>query len=549
MLSAELKMPIVKLKYNPFINKTEISFNGHAPRINSLVEKYQDKMLQTWINKIPKIFHDEMNGYYFKLEFYGTERDLLELKKAFKDAGKADEKVTFSRKGKLEEREEKLKKLDELLNWLKENKNNHFNLNIFLENNRKVFDEPYSFVIIRGRGFDTSKLEAKDISVEEVEDIKKLDDTVLKFTPLLICVDRKSLPDLQRIIHYFKARKSDVREEQIFFHIHPSVDAGNVVRIIKDLGIQKPNIVKSADDEIIMRYLELYPFTEYIFNATLLLDEQIASIKAVLSAEDEKTTQSNALVHEYLKETEETISRLKETRDSLEKPEEMEVPVQWYNIKREFFDSIRSWKKNKTRTTKEDQARKQAEAFNKEIVEQFERYTKNIKMDLQRAREEQKEKLLNLYESAATDTDYSPVLPQIPEIGTEIVPDLSLYFMDMKEEVTINPMDDFMGFFLKGGMQQPIIETGYYYKSWREYAVKVVEPLADRLIERCYAALRAFDAEATEIYINHVMELIDFHTEERKKASENLSAEEKKVQEDKAWLQELTDRVKDIQTG
>lgn len=551
MLSPELKLPTVELKYNPFTNKTKIRFNGHDPRINSLVEKYQDKMLQTWINKIPKIFHDEMNGYNFELVFHGTKRDFSELEKVFDAVKEADPKVKvkLSHKVKLEEREEKLKKLDELLNWLKENENDHFNLNAFLTDNRKLFDEPYSFLIIGGRGFNTSKLEAKDISVEEVEDVKKLDDTVLKDTPLLICVDRKSLPDLQGIIQYFKARKSDVREEQIFFYIHPSVDAGNVVRIIQDLGIQKPNIVDGADDEKIMRYFEIFPFTQYIVNVTMLLDEQIASIESVLDTEDEKTTKSNALVHAHLKETDDTISRLKVTRDFLEKREEMEVPERWKEIKRDFIDSILDWKKNKTRTTKVGQAYEQAGEFNVEIGRQYDRYTHNILKDLDLEKEDRKIILSDLYACAKTDTDYSPELPQIPAIGTETVPNLTLYFMDMKEEVTVNPMDDFMGFFLKGGMQQPIIETGYYYKNWREYAVKIVEPLADRLIERCYAALRAFDAEATEIYINHVQELIDFHTEERKKSSENLSAEEKKVQEDKAWLQELTDRVKDIQTG
>ena len=61
-----------ELSYNPYLMETKIRFNGQPPRINSLVEKYQNMSLQSWISRIPKIFYDEMNGYYFELDFSGT---------------------------------------------------------------------------------------------------------------------------------------------------------------------------------------------------------------------------------------------------------------------------------------------------------------------------------------------------------------------------------------------------------------------------------------------------------------------------------------------
>ena len=68
-------MAKVELKYNPYLVETEIIFNGIKPRINSLVEKYQHESLQFWVRKVPYIFHDEMNGYDFDLEFSGTNTD------------------------------------------------------------------------------------------------------------------------------------------------------------------------------------------------------------------------------------------------------------------------------------------------------------------------------------------------------------------------------------------------------------------------------------------------------------------------------------------
>ena len=76
-----------ELSYNPYTLETDIRFNGQPPRINSLVEKYQSETLQDWIKELPRIFHDEMNGYDFELEFSGTARDFDELKRAFMQAG------------------------------------------------------------------------------------------------------------------------------------------------------------------------------------------------------------------------------------------------------------------------------------------------------------------------------------------------------------------------------------------------------------------------------------------------------------------------------
>ena len=57
-----------ELSYNPYLQETDIKFNGQSPRINSHVEKYMDKKLQIWIKKIPRIFKDEMNGYGYFIE-------------------------------------------------------------------------------------------------------------------------------------------------------------------------------------------------------------------------------------------------------------------------------------------------------------------------------------------------------------------------------------------------------------------------------------------------------------------------------------------------
>ena len=92
-----------ELSYNPYLMETKIKFNGQPPRINSLVEKYQEMNLQSWINKIPRIFYDEMNGYYFELDFTGTQLDYEMPCKTFRKAGISDKVVPIVHKGCLED--------------------------------------------------------------------------------------------------------------------------------------------------------------------------------------------------------------------------------------------------------------------------------------------------------------------------------------------------------------------------------------------------------------------------------------------------------------
>ena len=88
-----------ELSYNPYIRETIVKFNGLEPKINSQIEKYKNSKLQDWINKLPYIFHDEMNGYDFELHFSGTQNDFERIKNAFKKANVSEKEVLFFFRG------------------------------------------------------------------------------------------------------------------------------------------------------------------------------------------------------------------------------------------------------------------------------------------------------------------------------------------------------------------------------------------------------------------------------------------------------------------
>ena len=138
-----------ELSYNPYLQETQIRFNGQSPRINSHVEKYLDKKLQTWIHELPLIFRDEMNGYDFELEFTGTKLDYEELKRSFSNAGVSDAQVHIFHKNELDERDDKLKKIDQLLTWLDETSNRRYNIKAVRSENYDLLDADYEYIIVR----------------------------------------------------------------------------------------------------------------------------------------------------------------------------------------------------------------------------------------------------------------------------------------------------------------------------------------------------------------------------------------------------------------
>lgn len=128
-----------ELNHNPYLLETSVMFNGQPPRINSQVEKYEHTMLKEWINRIPQIFYDEMNGYDFDFNFVGTKSDFISLQESFLRAGVSDEMVRLFHKNELEDAETKSAAIDALIEWLQNNKNRNFDSDKFFEEYQELF--------------------------------------------------------------------------------------------------------------------------------------------------------------------------------------------------------------------------------------------------------------------------------------------------------------------------------------------------------------------------------------------------------------------------
>ena len=144
-----IKMVKVELQYNPYLFETFVKFNGEEPMINSLVEKYKTVKLQQWLNKVPGIFYDEMNGFDFDLEFSGTESDFLRLQQSFLTAGITEPSVRFFQKEILEDVATKNERINQLLSWLEINRNRRFPYLDFIELNQDLFVNEYPCLYLK----------------------------------------------------------------------------------------------------------------------------------------------------------------------------------------------------------------------------------------------------------------------------------------------------------------------------------------------------------------------------------------------------------------
>ena len=128
---------------------------------------------------------------------------------------------------------------------------------------------------------------------------------------LFFWIDENTLPKLKSNLKYYFNRK-DVQHNQMFFLILSPLNVASIERTIKDLGIEKPQLITDVDSAGVKRYLETYPVTDYIYDALKLLQEQEKQISNVLEKENEESMISNREIHTQIDLLEDVIKRLKE---------------------------------------------------------------------------------------------------------------------------------------------------------------------------------------------------------------------------------------------
>lgn len=539
-----------ELSYNPYLMETNIRFNGQPPRINSLVEKYQNMSLQSWISRIPKIFYDEMNGYYFELDFTGTELDYEVLCNTFKKAGITNEIVPIVHKQCLEDRITKQNEMEKLLGWLEANPNNRFDYDAFRAENSELFDGGYSYIYLHGRGLDDAILKDMNVSVEHVEKVEELNNTDLNCTPILIYITDKTLPMLASELAYFKARK-DVTEEQLFFSIGGTLDKMTIERVIRDLGIASPKVVETPADLAVRRYIEVYPITDYIRNSLNVLRLAANNIGEDLERDNEESIIKNREIHEKINSINNTLDNLGKAREFYREYPDSVPNGYMTEMEEELLKKINDWRGKKIKINKFEEAVPAAGEFERDTKKLVLTYGNKIKTNM----DEQLTGLRNDFETEYKNIQYDDFEPEtklleLPEIG--IVESFAQKLLEFKEEKYVAAKEDLIGMFFKarqGDEKEMVLETTYYYKNWRDYVSELVKKVADAYEDKLKLIYKGYLTCLRDEYVQHIEMAIEQETLKRSEVESQLSEDEKLLRDDNLWLAKFNEQRVAIERG
>lgn len=540
-----------ELVYNPYLLETEVRFNDMPPRINSLVEKYKNEKLQTWVSKVPSVFYDEMNGYYFELDFSGTDLDFEELKRSFAQAGVGKDLVPLFHKGDLGERSEKLHEIKELLKWLEGTPNRKFDFETFRSEHRDLFDATYPYVVIGGSVNSDNLFEGIHVSVDNVESVDELRKTDLHSTPILFYLDRKSASSLQRNLLSLLKRK-DITQNQLFFMISPALGT-QAVRTIQDLGVKEPQLVETPDDEKIYRYIELFPISEYIYDAIKVFQGKTNALKDILDEENRQSEIQNRDIYENIKELDNTLTRLKTANDLFVGKPNLDIPAELVAARSGMIESINEWKKRKTKITRIDEAAALALEFESEVFRLFENFRRDVEQIYSRSGVTILGRCDAWYSDAQYKTDFVVDDAALTPLSDYSVPSIASELMKIKEEQYVTPKDDFLGFgklfktTLDTDSQEPVLETTFYCENWRSYVVDIVDPIGEQMIQEAYADLREYYDQVAVQYIKRIESLIREVSEQKEQVSSQLSADERILQTDNDWHTAFCDKLHTIE--
>lgn len=534
-----------ELAYNPYISQLNVRFNGKTPRINSQVEKYKDMPLKNWIDKIPDIFHDEMNGYDFELEFSGTKLDFEELKQSFHRAGIYEDQVALFHKNELDDRACKFEQILKLFEWAKQNPCQLVALNAFEEQQKELADTVYSCLIIQGESTDLQIIHQIAVHAEQINHMEELEYTDLTHVPLLFNLNSSTFPGLQRNLRYLQNRK-DVRQDQLFFHIDKDLELNKAERVIRDLGIKQPQIITGINDGNIRRYLELNPVTDTISRVVKQLGERRDEMAALLNEQSQYKEISNQKIYSEIQSLENKIERLKHAHDLFVNRDNLDLPSSWQEILEKMIGKVYAWRKRKTKITNTEEAVRVALEFKQDLSMYFNEFIQDLIRAVDQSRKEMEQAYWEWYQESEEDTDFSFTLPELSMQEIPPLPAITEALLDLKEEKYIMPKDDFFGMLFKSDSKEnkkPVLEVTYLYQDWREYAVSIAEPLSKHVLNLYFDLLQQEEQTLADTYISRLNKRIEQKNAELDQVTDHLSMEEKMFQEEKEWLQQFSDML------
>ena len=536
-----------ELQHNPYLLETEVKFNGQEPKINSQIEKFENKLLVDWVRDVPRMFYDEMNGYDFDLFFSGTEYDFQKLQQTFISLGVTPDQVRLIMRNELEDAEIKSNEIRDLMEWLRENRNRQFDFDDFCDANRSLLEETFSCIVIRGKDEVPEDL---TFTLENVKSVDEIAGTNLTYVPIVFVIEAETIQLFRNDLLALLGRK-DVEQNQLFFCISPAMDKEYVVRFISDLGIEEPQIISQIDDGNVATYIKNYPMVAYVGEVIRVFEDEVNTLDNHLKEKNEQSAIENAEVYEQISELEDVIEKIKASDMRFVDLDNYSGGNRFNNLKTELEEMIRKWKSRKTKVVGDVEIDRNSTEYEQELARYLGEFYRKAIEHFGFEKERIERGFSEIYLRQPLDSEYKPEGLEVTIPDNVEVNGIKSVLLELQEE-RYEEKTDFLDSFKAKSSTEPkelVRVVTCYLEKWREKAIELVIPVVEQYISESQENLKGYYDELARKYHAKLSELHELKVNEKNGIASQLSEDERMLQADNDWLVVIKDQLARIERG
>ncbi|WP_347943395.1 hypothetical protein V4S36_06890 [Enterococcus cecorum] len=541
----------VELKYNPYVLETKVYFNGQLPKINSQIEKFENKRLFVWSDKLLDILYSEMNGYDFDLDFSGTKADYEKIKYLIKK-NHLNSEIRLNFVNRLEEAAKKCRRFKEMITWLKRSSIEEFHFLEFWEINQEYMIENNLLYVLVDKKVADFSIEDLDVNVESVDSISQLPENI-GFYPVLLVLDADKEAEFRQNLLALLQRK-DLIADQIFILISENVNLAYYIRLINDLGLKQPQFIHSIDSPLIYDYFENYVRIDFLFKALKILETQKDMTSSKLDQKFETMKQNNREIFEKISKLDKEIADIQLAIEQFENWHLVMYKNEFEKLYVQLNETITHWK-SRTKQIRNDS---EAEKMMNELQGLTEKSLFEFKNAANRLFDDKLSELMNIFsrlykDSNIQDSFYVHSRNELI-ISKYEVKNFSEKLRVLRQERLV-PKEDIFGLINRivkneqNKIQELVPDITYDLDKFREIACKETLPIAQNLLIDIENRLQSLQLYIVDEYKTHLSTILNEKLLEKANEANQLSAAEKHLQDKKDWLIEFSGQLSEIERG
>lgn len=541
----------VELKYNPYVLETKVYFNGQLPKINSQIEKFENKRLFVWSDKLLDILYSEMNGYDFDLDFSGTKADYEKINYLI-EKNHLNSEIRLNFVNRLQEAAKKCRRFKEMITWLKRSSIEEFHFPEFWEINQEYMIENNLLYVLVDKKVADFSIEDLDVNVESIDSISQLPENI-GFYPVLLVLDVDKEAEFRQNLLALLQRK-DLIADQIFILISENVNLAYYIRLINDLGLKQPQFIHSIDSPLIYDYFENYVRIDFLFKALKILETQKDMTSSKLDQMFETMKQNNREIFEKISKLDKEIADIQLAIEQFENWHLVMYKNEFEKLYVQLNETITHWK-SRTKQIRNDI---EAEKMMKELQDLTEKSLFEFKNAANRLFDDKLSELMNIFsrlykDSNIQDSFYVHSRNELI-ISKYEVNNFSEKLKVLRQERLV-PKEDIFGLINRivkneqNKIQELVPDITYDLDKFREIACNETLPIAQNLLTDIENRLQSIQLYIVDEYKTHLSTILNEKLLEKANEANQLSATEKHLQDKKDWLIEFSGQLSEIERG